>query len=225
MKGGDLLEVVAIDGPSGSGKSTIAGRLAERLGWRHLDTGAMYRAVTLRFLERNVPLEDPEAVRAALADLDLRLGEEAEVHLDGREVGAELRKPEVEARVSAVSALPAVRRAMVVLQRAEASKGPLVAEGRDMTTVVFPDARWRVYLEASVEERARRRLRDFEAASREVSLDEVLEEIRARDFLDSTRADAPLRKAEGVFVLDTTGLGIEDCVERIAALVRGEAGS
>ncbi len=220
MNGDRLLDVVAIDGPSGSGKSTIAKRLAERLGWRHLDTGAMYRAVTLRFLELGVHLEDPKEVRSALESLDLRLGEEAEVYLEGREVGSALRRPEVEARVSAVSALPAVRKAMVALQRAEAGKGPLVAEGRDMTTVVFPDARCRIFLEASVEERARRRLRDFERASREVGFSEVLEEIRARDFLDSTRADAPLRKAEGVHVLDTTGLSIEACVDRIERILR-----
>ncbi len=204
------LEVVAIDGPSGSGKSTLARALAARLGWRHLNTGAMYRAVTLAFLKDGVDLEDPAEVRDALSRVDLRMEEsgqgEAHVYLGEEDVSGEIRGAAVEGLVSAVSAIPAVRTRLVELQRIEAQQEPLVAEGRDMTSVVFPDARWRFYLDASVEERAHRRQGDFQQAGRQETLPEVVEKLERRDALDSGREHSPLQWVEGVERIDSTGL-------------------
>ncbi|MCB9887743.1 MAG: (d)CMP kinase [Planctomycetes bacterium] len=223
-------DVVAIDGPSGAGKSTVARRLAEALGFAYLDTGAMYRAVTWGFLQHGcAPAEcageadrGEQRMRAALAAarLDLRDGK---VWLDGRDVTGHLRTREVESQVSAVSALPFVRAAMRDLQRQVARQGPIVAEGRDMGSVVFPQARWKVYLDAAPAERARRRSEDFARQGREVSTQDVLDEILVRDRLDSTRSDAPLRQADDAFYLDTTGLLTDDVVGRLLAFVRGAA--
>lgn len=214
------LQVVTIDGPSGAGKSTIAKALARRLGWTHLDTGAMYRAVTLALHREGVDLSDAEAVREVLDRLDLRLGEGGKVFLGEEEVSALLRSPEVEAEVSAVSALPLVRARMKELQRREARRGPLVAEGRDMGSVVFPDAAFQFYLDASPIERARRRHRDFEAQGRHVPRDQVLAEIERRDHLDSTRKDAPLVRTPRMEVIDSTGKSVEEILERMEARVR-----
>lgn len=216
-------EVVAIDGPSGAGKSTIARLLARALGFAFLDTGAMYRAVTWHFLEEQcAPAQldgDPAAaeqrMRRVLADTELRLLPEGRVLVNGRDVTGHLRSREVESQVSAVSALPFVREAMRDLQRRVAAQGPLVAEGRDMGSVVFPDARWKVYLDAQPAERARRRQRDFAARGRPVSEHDVLEEIEVRDRLDSTRKDAPLIRAPGAHYVDSTGLGAEQVVAAI----------
>jgi len=223
MRGGSGLQVVAIDGPSGSGKSTLAKGLAARLGWRHLNTGAMYRAVTLAFLRRGVDLTDPAEIQEALADLDLRLDEQEHVWLGDEDVSKEIRGPAVEALVSAVSAIPAVRQRLVELQREEAQRGPLVAEGRDMTSVVFPDARWRFYLDASVQERATRRQGDFVQAGREEDLRAVEEDLERRDALDSGRTMSPLRLVEGVERIDSTALDAAAVLELVVDRVQGEA--
>jgi len=220
--------VVAIDGPSGAGKSTVARRLAQRLGFAFLDTGAMYRAVTWHFLANGcAPAECADApdrgqarMQKALAEARLELVGDA-VLLAGRDVTSHLRTREVESQVSAVSALPFVRVAMGDLQRAVAAKGPIVAEGRDMGSVVFPRARWKVYLDAKPEERARRRSEDFGRQGRAVRPADVLEEILVRDRLDSTRSDAPLRQAADALYLDTTGMATDAVVDRLFAWVRG----
>lgn len=222
------IDVVAIDGPSGAGKSTVARRLATALGFAYLDTGAMYRAVTWHFLQLGcAPSEclheadrGEARMRAALADTQLELVG-GRVCIGGRDVSAHLRTREVESQVSAVSALPFVRTAMRDLQRMVARRGPVVAEGRDMGSVVFPKARWKVYLDAAPAERARRRSEDFARQGRQVATHDVLEEILVRDRLDSTRSDAPLRQAEGSFYVDTTGLLTDDVVERLLGFVRG----
>lgn len=222
-------DVVAIDGPSGAGKSTVARALAKRLGFAFLDTGAMYRAVTWHFLQEGcAPAEcagDPDQgrarMRAALASARLELRADNHVLLNGRDVSAHLRVREVESQVSAVSALPFVRAAMSELQRGVAAHGPVVAEGRDMGSVVFPNARWKIYLDAAPSERARRRSRDFERQGRIVDENAVLEEIEVRDRLDSTRSDAPLRQASDALYVDSTGLTTEAVVDRLYAYVRG----
>ncbi len=230
---GEPTAVVAIDGPSGAGKSTVARQLAAALGFAHLDTGAMYRAVTWLFLQQGcAPAEcagdadrGERRMRAALAAarLELRLQQGGQqVWLNGRDVTAHLRTREVESQVSAVSALPFVRAAMRDLQRQVASRGPMVAEGRDMGSVVFPHARWKVYLDAAPAERARRRSEDFQRQGRVVSAQDVLDEILVRDRLDSTRSDAPLQQAADAYYLDTTGLLTEEVVQRLLAFVRGE---
>lgn len=220
--------VVAIDGPSGAGKSTIARQLAQRLGYAFLDTGAMYRAITWHFLERGIaPSEcalEPDlghhSMQVALADAELAF-RDGQLLLNGRDISSHLRTREVESQVSAVSALPFVRARMGDLQRAVAMQGPVVAEGRDMGSVVFPRARWKVYLDAAPSERARRRCQDFARLGREVLEQDVLDEIMVRDRLDSTRSDAPLKQASDAVYLDTTGLTAAVVIDKLLALVAG----
>lgn len=222
--------VVAIDGPSGAGKSTVARQLAARLGFAFLDTGAMYRAITWHFLQNGcAPAEcageadgGQARMRAALAAARLRLEQGRQI-LNERDVTAHLRTREVESQVSAVSALSFVRAAMRDLQRQVASAGPVVAEGRDMGTVVFPRARWKVFLDAAPSERARRRSADFVRQGRQVSEEDVLAEIEVRDRLDSTRSDAPLRQADDALYLDSTGLTTDAVVLRLFEFVRADA--
>ncbi|MFQ5507320.1 MAG: (d)CMP kinase [Planctomycetota bacterium] len=213
-------EVVAIDGPSGSGKSSVARSLAARLGWRHLDTGALYRAVTWFVLQRG---HKGVESAAELEGLALRLADDGGVWIGERDVTGLLRSAEVEASVSAVSAVRPVREAMVELQREIASKGPLVAEGRDMASVVFPDARWKFYIDARLEERARRRLQDHRRQGREVAREEVEAEIRERDRLDTTREDSPLRCVPEAVRIDSSDLTLEEVVERIARVMRADS--
>ncbi len=227
-KGHAPTQVVAIDGPSGAGKSTIARILAQRLGYSFLDTGAMYRAITWHFLERGTapsecaqqPDQGHAQMQAALADAELGL-QDGQMLLNGRDITAHLRTREVESQVSAVSALSFVRASMGDLQRAVAMQGPVVAEGRDMGSVVFPQARFKVFLDAAPSERARRRCRDFERQGREISEQDVLDEILVRDRLDSTRSDAPLKQASDAVYLDTTSLTADAVIEQLLEFVRG----
>lgn len=213
--------VVAIDGPSGSGKSTVARGLAERLGYTYLDTGAMYRAVTWHFLSKGIgPESGVVAVEGALARLRLALNERGKVEIDNEDVSDNLRTREVEANVSGVSAMPRVREMMRGLQRSIAGAGPLVAEGRDMGSVVFPRARWKFYLDAEPEERARRRHGEYVERGRGVTQQEIQDEIQQRDRLDSAREDAPLTRAEGAVVIDTTHASAERIIADLLEIVR-----
>jgi len=212
--------VVAIDGPSGSGKSTVARALAVRLGFQYLDTGAMYRAVTWYFLAKGI--SDSMAVRdldSVLSHVQLTLHGDGRVALDGNDVSAHLRSREVESRVSTVSAMPPVRKMMRRLQRHLAAAGPVVAEGRDMASVVYPDARWKFYLDALPAERARRRCAEFLARGRVVTEADVLEEIQVRDHLDSTRKDAPLVRIADAIYVDTTGMSLAEVIDTLAAAI------
>jgi len=195
--------VIAIDGPAGSGKSTVARTVAELLGWSFLDTGAMYRAVTCEALFRGIEVHDAVAV-AGVAD-DASLTTLPRVTVNGRDVEDEIRGDEINAAVSVVAANPEVRASMVARQRAFAAAQPLgtVVEGRDITTVVFPHASIKVFLTASLEERARRRG------------DEGEDSVARRDEADATRAASPLRQADDALVLDTTGRDVEDVAQEI----------
>ena len=196
-------QVIAIDGPAGSGKSSVARSLAAALGWSFLDTGAMYRAVTVEALRRGIDVHD-EAAMAELAGV-VALSTLPRVSVDGRDVQDEIRTDEVNLAVSVVAANPLVRRHMVERQREFAHVQPLgtVVEGRDITTVVFPNATLKVFLTASLEERARRREDESEAS------------VARRDDADTTRVASPLRQAHDALVLDTTGRNVDDAVEEI----------
>jgi cytidylate kinase len=216
--------IVALDGPAGAGKSTLARALARSLGLFFLDTGAMYRAVTLAVLERGLAPEDGAACAAVARGLALDFDAAGHVLLDGRPGEPAIRGPEVTRAVSLVAAHAGVRSAVVARQRAIAAaagrdgRGGVVAEGRDTTTVVFPDATHKFYLSASVEERALRRARQENALER---LSEIRAEIERRDRLDSSREHAPLRLAPDAQRIDTDGLGVEEVLERLLARVRG----
>lgn len=207
--------VIAVDGPAGSGKSTVARRLAERIGYRYLDSGAMYRAVALLANRRGVADEDEAGLRELLDRAAIELTEDGGVRLDGEEVSAEIRDAATTARVSRIAAVKAVREGMVGKQRAAFPGEPLVAEGRDIGSVVFPDARLKVYLTASAEERARRR-----AAQSGRPVAEVLAEQEERDRRDESRAHSPLVRAPGAVVVDTTGLTIDEVTSRLAELLQ-----
>ncbi|MFG2041445.1 (d)CMP kinase [Dactylosporangium sp. NPDC048998] len=206
--------VVAVDGPSGSGKSTISRRVAQALNARYLDTGAMYRAVTYAVLRDNVDLGDADKIAAVAEGVQLTIGTDPatpHISVDGIAVDREIRGPEVTRAVSAVSAVPAVRALLVARQReiiAEAER--IVVEGRDIGTVVAPDADLKVYLTADAEERARRRSSEDATSQAATAAD-----LARRDRLDSSRAADPLRQAEDAVVLDTTSLGIDEVVERL----------
>jgi cytidylate kinase len=214
--------VVAIDGPSGAGKSTVAAMLARRLGLPYLDTGAMYRAVAWLALREGIGPELDDAARARVAavldehSIDLERSDDGvRVLVDGTDVGSELRTPVVAMMASAVSALSEVRRRLVKLQREIGLREGGVLEGRDMTSVVFPDATLRVFLTADADERARRRFGDHEGSTEAITLDEVRRQQRQRDRQDTTRADSPLHVANGVVVVDTTGLTADEVVARL----------
>ncbi len=215
MTGEHDARVIAIDGPSGSGKSTIARGVACRLELQVLDTGAMYRAVTLAALEAKIDLHDERACGDLARAVTIAV-ESGVTTIDGRDVSAEIRGPEVTASVSAVSAHPEVRTVLVAEQRAwVATHGGGVVEGRDIGTVVFPAAPLKVFLTASDEERARRRQQDEAAAERAVEVDDVRSALARRDALDSGRVASPLRAAEGAIILDTTQRGIDEVVAEL----------
>jgi CMP/dCMP kinase len=207
--------VVAIDGPSGSGKSTVARGVANGLGLPVLDTGAMYRAVTLKVLESGVAPDDADACAAIARDSSIDV-EKGVTTLDGRDVSAAIRAPDVTAAVSTVSAHPAVREILVGRQREwVGTHGGGVVEGRDIGTVVFPDAPVKVFLVASDDERARRRQRDEAAADRDVAIDDVKAALERRDTIDSGRAASPLLRADDAIVVDTTGADADTVIADI----------
>jgi len=215
--------IIAIDGPSGAGKSTLAKRLARDLGYTYLDTGAMYRALALKILRQGLDLGDvaklARLVDATEIDLAERQGE-SQVLLDGVDVSALIRTPEVSQMASKVSAFPVVRKRMLELQRALGQKGSVVAEGRDIGTVIFPEAEVKIYLDASVDERGRRRYEELRAAGRDVTLEETVRELKERDKRDSERDVAPLRKAEDALAIDSSQLTAETVRAQVIRAVK-----
>ncbi|MEZ5400555.1 MAG: (d)CMP kinase [Bryobacteraceae bacterium] len=214
--------VVAIDGPGGAGKSTIARRLAARLGFLYIDTGAMYRAVALWARRNSISWDDPLAMEqmAIAADISLE-SSPPRVTLNGEDVTEAIREPEISQGASKVSAVSGVRRALVAKQRALAERTSVVMEGRDIGTVVFPDADVKIYLDAQPEVRADRRVRELaEKAPPPPEKQRVLTELEERDKRDMGRADSPLRQAEDADLVDTTALAIEEVEERILAIIR-----
>lgn len=217
-----LKPIVAIDGPAGSGKSTIAKLLAARLGFTHIDTGALYRGVALLALRAHVNIDDETAVvaNAQGAKFEFRqLPEGNLLHIDGNCVQREIRAEEVGQAASKVSAFPGVRRLLLDLQRKLGAGGGIVLEGRDIGTVVFPQAEVKIFLTASIEERARRRALELSAKGQFVDLERVKLEMAQRDKQDSERAIAPLRQAADALPLDTSNLSIESVLDRLELLV------
>jgi CMP/dCMP kinase len=213
--------IIAIDGPSGAGKGTIARAIARRLGFHHVDTGAMYRAVAWKAVRDAIDLNDEAAVSAVAerAQFDVSDGR---VSVDGHDIAGAIRTPEMDAAASVVARQPAVRQVLVARQRALAAAGGTVMEGRDIGTVVFPRAQVKIYLDASPEERARRRATDPAHASGKgtAAIQDVATALAERDRRDTTRAASPLAVADDAVVIDTTALSIEDAVERVMEIVK-----
>jgi len=219
--------VVTIDGPAGAGKSTVAKALARRLGYTFLDSGALYRAGAWAARCRGIAWTDGPALGQLIQSLDIRFDSRAgtsTIAVDAEDVTFEIRRPEISDGASQVSAFPEVRQGLLALQRRIGASGRVVAEGRDMGTVVFPDARAKFFLTAPIEERARRRSQELAESGRPQDLDAVLAEMRMRDQRDSTRAIAPLRRADDAIEIDTGGLSPEEVVSRMASIVRERGG-
>ena len=210
--------VIAIDGPAGTGKSTVSRLLAERLNFTYLDTGAMYRAVAIKAYEEGIDIEDEDKLKKLCSKIKLNF-KDNKIFVDGRDYSNEIRKASVGPLSSKVSTKRAVREAMVRLQRSMAENGSVVMEGRDIGTVVFPDADIKFYLDASAELRGKRRYLELKEKGSDVSLAKVIEEVKARDEQDSTRAHSPLRKADDAIHIDTSNMTIEDVVKKMVEAI------
>ncbi len=219
--------IIAIDGPAGSGKSTVARELARRLGFRYIETGSMYRAVAWAALQRGYAVEDADRLTALAANLDIDVrptsvedGRKYDVLVDGKDVTWAIRSQEVDGKVSIVAAHPGVRAALTDKQRAIGRRGKVVMVGRDIGTVVMPDAELKIYLDASPEERARRRYQERLARGEQADYAQILEAVHARDRLDRGRDVAPLRAAEDAVILNSDGLSIDEVFEEALRLVK-----
>ena len=217
---------IGIDGTVASGKSTIGGLLAERLGYTYLDTGAMYRAVTWVALQQGIDIADEEAITALAESVEINItpptaddGRQYTVYANGQDVTWQIRRPEVDANVSPVSAYPGVRKALTDQQRRIGQQGRMVMVGRDIGTVVLPEASLKIYLDATVEERARRRYREILERGEEADYEKVLSAMRRRDKIDSEREAAPLRPADDAIIIDTTELNIAEVLVKVEELI------
>jgi cytidylate kinase len=220
------VSVIAIDGPAASGKSTLGAELARRLGYLYVDTGAMYRAATLAVLRRSISIEDERDVTGVVSEIEIDVrpptkndGRQNDILVDGEDVTWEIRSPEVDRNVSQVSMYSGVRDILTRRQREIGKRGRVVMVGRDIGTVVLPDADLKIYLDASAEARARRRYLENEARGNSLSYEEILQAVKRRDHIDSTRELAPLRVAGDAIVIDSTQLNITQVFDRVFTLV------
>ena len=210
--------IVAIDGPAGAGKSTIAKRLAARIGADYIDTGAMYRAVALKLLRTGTDYKDPDALQAMLDAMDVDFSEGHTI-LDGEDVSGLIRTPEISALASPSSGVPAIRYKLTALQQAMGKRKSIVMDGRDIGTVVFPDADFKFFLTASADERARRRTEEMRAKGETADFETIRADIIQRDYQDSHREFRPLRKADGAVEIDSTEMSIESVVDTMMAFI------
>jgi cytidylate kinase len=219
---------IAIDGPAGAGKSTLARRCASHFSFLYVDTGAIYRTLGLAALRRGIDCKDAVAVTELLPQLDIRLryneNGEQRMYLDGEDVSEEIRKPEISICASDVSAHADVRRYLLEMQRRLARENDVIMDGRDIGTVVLPNAEVKIFLTASAEERARRRMRDLEKKGIAQDYESILEDIRYRDRQDSGRAAAPLKAADDAVLVDTSELSFEESFEKLCNVIAGKAG-
>ncbi len=222
--------MIAIDGPAASGKSTLAKKLAENLGYLYFDTGVLYRAVTYLALQNEVPVVDEAAVTRLAEELKIDVtsssvadGRDYDVWVAGQDITWDIRKPEVEAEVSRVSAYAGVRRALTAQQRRIGQRGRVVMAGRDIGTVVLPEADLKIYLDASVEERARRRFAELQQRGEALPYEEILTAMKARDEIDSSREIAPLRPAQDAIILNSDGMPVEQVLERVHQIIARQA--
>jgi cytidylate kinase len=212
-------KVIAIDGPAGAGKSTIARKLADMLGYTYVDSGAMYRALTLKLLKDNTDLTDMDTVvkTAENADIDFIINS---IYLDGAVVDREIREENVNWNVSCVAAIPEVRRIMVDLQRKVSKNKNVVMDGRDVGTVIFPDADYKFFVTASVEERAERRYNEILQKGYSADINDIKAQIENRDHIDSTRCDSPLKKADNAICIETTGKNISEVMREVLSYIK-----
>ena len=215
-----MSRIVAIDGPAGSGKGTITKKVGEKLGLINIDTGAMFRCVTLNMIQEKVTLEEEEKIKEILKNIKIELKENEEVFLNGINVSQKIREEEVTKMVSPVSVLPMVREKMLILQREMAKGKNVIMEGRDIGTVVFPKANVKIYLDASPEERARRRVKQNQEKGMESSYEEVLKNIMERDKRDLSREIAPLKQAEDAIYIDSSDMTIDEVVDKIIKIIQ-----
>ena len=216
-------KIITIDGPAGSGKSTVARGVAKRLGFTCLDTGAMYRAFTLKAIREEIDLTDTTKLIALIKKTDIKIVPKKDgslkVFLDAEDVSVKIRKPIVTKKVSFIAKVPGVRKEMVRLQREFGRKNNIVVEGRDIGTVVFPKAHKKFYLDAAVDVRIKRRLKDFRKLSHNIPIKEVEEDLRKRDKADLTRKVGPLKQAKDAIYLDTTGLTVDETVGEVLGYI------
>ena len=214
----DKILRIAVDGPSGAGKSTIAKAVAKKLNIDYIDTGAMYRAVGYKMLQEGVDLTDIEGLQAMLDDTEIDFSQ-GNIYLDGEIVNDYIRTPEISKQASDCSAIGIVRKKLVDLQQKMGESKSVIMDGRDIGTVVFPDAEFKFFVTASAEERAKRRYDELIAKGQDVTFEQVLTDLNTRDHNDSTREITPLRKADDAIEVDTTSMGIEDVVAHICGLM------
>jgi cytidylate kinase len=216
--------IIAVDGPAGAGKSTVARILAGKLKFLYIDTGAMYRALTLKVLENNLPIGDEQKIfqLACGVKIDLRNNPDGSlsVSLDGRDVSLEIRKGRITQFVSEIAKISQVRQVLVKMQRALGEKSDCVLDGRDIGTVVFPNAEKKFFIDASAEERTQRRFKELQSLGQDITVDDVAFDLANRDKIDSTRKSSPLRKANDAIYIDTTDLSIEQVVDKMLSFIK-----